>query len=86
MLVVKIELPDGPKVKEGERGWRGSVGGYRPRRREAIVDLSEPEEPTIAVQEPGRKVKEMLCKIGTLGREGYVKEREKRRIGRGVRR
>lgn len=65
ILQEKIEVP--AKVSEGWGAWRGSVGGWRPRSRDAMVDLPEPEGPTIAVHEPAGKVIETSWRILRLG-------------------
>jgi len=67
-LQANIELP--AKVSEGWGVWSGSVGGWRPKSREAMVDLPEPEGPTIAVQEPAGKVIETSRRILTAGWAG----------------
>ena len=65
-------------------GMVGGEGGYRFRRREAMVDLPLPEEPTIAVQVPGAKVMETLLRTWTVGRLGYAKHTSFSLMGSGV--
>ena len=52
--------------------WRefGSLGRYRPMRRAAMVDLPQPEDPTIAVDVPSGRVSFRLWRTKVLGRAG----------------
>jgi hypothetical protein len=69
-LILQEDIGVPAKVSEGWGAWRGSVGGWRPRRRDAIVDLPDPDGPTTAVQEPAWKVIETPWRILTVGWEG----------------
>lgn len=48
---------------------------YNASNNEAMVDLPEPERPTIAVHEVGAILKEMFCKTLVSGLEGYLKSK-----------
>lgn len=48
----------------------GVDGGYKPRSKEATVDLPDPEEPTMAVQVFCGMVRLKFCRTLVSGREG----------------
>ena len=83
MLQASIDFPEKVRV-QGEKSPGSGSGGYKPRRRDAIVDLPLPDGPTIAVQEPGVISRETLSRVLTCGLDGYVKERLLNLMGKGV--
>ena len=50
-----------------------SGASYRERRSEEMVDLPEPERPTMAVQAPCGMVMEKSLRMSASGRDGYRK-------------